>query len=149
MKKYLTTVALSLGLALPAIATEFATEAEAKALAESALSALQANKDQAIEAFNNGADFKVKDLYVFCGDNSGLTVAHGTRPKRIGVNNINDSVDKKTGAAYGKQIMEGAKEGGFHRVDYHFPRPGEEEPSPKSTFVFKANDTTCGVGFYK
>jgi hypothetical protein len=41
-------------------------------------------------------------------------------------------------------------EGQISEVSYMFPRPGADQtPVPKVTFVTKAGDLGCGVGYYK
>jgi hypothetical protein len=38
--------------------------------------------------------------------------------------------------------------GDFNTVDYVWPRPGETDPVPKSSYVTMAGDQMCAVGFY-
>ena len=57
-------------------------------------------------------------------------------------------VDKK-GKKLGEEIISVAAEGKIGEVDYMYPRPGETEPVEKVTFVTKAGNEICGVGYYK
>lgn len=134
----------------PATAAEgFGSEAEAKTMLEAAIVAVQQDKDAALAAFTAGdPPFREKDLYVFCANaDDGSVTAHGGRPENIGddLRALTDS----NGKAFGKEMFEVAALGGFNTVDYSYPRPGETEASPKSSFVAIANGQLCGVGYYK
>ena len=60
--------ALTMGLAI-AVAQQFGTAAEAKAMLEKAISALKANEAEALVKFNSPTGgFRDRDLYVFCFD---------------------------------------------------------------------------------
>ena len=54
-----------------------------------------------------------------------------------------------TGNAFGEAIFKAAKDGAITEVNYMFPRPGGTEPVAKISFVTKAGDLGCGVGYYK
>ena len=50
----------------------------------------------------------------------------------------------------GQQAAAQNPEGQISEVNYLFPRPGPDKtPVPKVTFVTKAHDLGCGVGYYK
>jgi hypothetical protein len=51
--------------------------------------------------------------------------------------------------AFGEKVYKVAQEGKLAEVSYMFPRPGETTPTPKVSFVMKAGDQGCGVGYYK
>ena len=91
-----------------AIAAQFGTEAEARAMLEKAVAALKENKAKALEMFNKGeGGFKDRDLYVFCANASdGVLTAH---PYLKG-EHLQDIVGKK-GFPLGKEIMGTATEG--------------------------------------
>ena len=142
--------ALALGLALApgriAAQGQFGTAAEAKAMLERAVAELKADQAKALAKFNAGSDgFKDRDLYVFCFDAaSGLFTAH---PTLLGkdIRSLKD----KSGTPFGEHIFEAAKEGVINTVDYMFPRPGGTDPVPKQSFVTRAGNQGCGVGYYK
>lgn len=125
---------------------EFGTAAEAKAMLEKAAAAVKADKAKALKSFNEGAEgFKDRDLYPFCANASdGIFTAH---PKLVG-KSLKDLEDK-AGKKFGAEIMSTAKEGQVSEVDYMWPRPGKDDPVQKVTFVTKAGDQVCAVGYYK
>jgi hypothetical protein len=63
-----------------ALAAQYGTAEEAKAMLEKAVTAVKANKTNALEMFHKGeGGFKDRDLYVFCADAStGIVTAHPT-----------------------------------------------------------------------
>ena len=129
-----------------AIAAQFGTEAEAKAMLDKAVAALKENRAKALEMFNKGeGGFKDRDLYVFCANASdGVLTAH---PYLKG-EHLQDIVGKK-GFPLGQEIMRTATEGEMKQVTYWWPRPGSETPLEKHTFFTKVGDQNCGVGYYK
>jgi signal transduction histidine kinase len=132
-------------LAGAAWGADFGTPAEAKAMLEKAVAAVQADKAKALEQFTKGeGGFKDRDLYPYCGGADGLFTAH---PKLVG-QSLKDLKDK-TGAAFGTQIYANAKEGQISEVPYMWPRPNETEPVQKVVYVTKVGDQVCAVGYYK
>ena len=129
-----------------AIAAQFGTEAEARAMLDNAVAALKENKAKALEMFNKGeGGFKDRDLYVFCANASdGVLTAH---PYLKG-EHLQDIVGKK-GFPLGQEIMRTATEGEIKQVTYWWPRPGSETPLEKHTFFTKVGDQNGGVGYYK
>ena len=123
------------------------TAAEAKAMLEKAVVAVKADKAKALAAFNAGTDgFKDRDLYPFCfniGD--GVIVAGPASVKGKDTRVLKDP----TGKAFGEEIYKAAQDGKINEVNYMFPRPGGTEPAAKISFVTKAGDLGCGVGYYK
>ena len=150
MKKrsFVVTVALSAmavaGVAV-AIAAEFGTAAEAKAMLEKAVAALKADKAKALDMFTKGeGGFKDRDLYPFCGGADGNFTAH---PKLVG-KSLKELKDK-AGKALGEEMYKVAKEGKTNEVAYMWPRPGKDDPVQKVSFVTKVSDQVCAVGYYK
>jgi len=128
-----------------AIAAEFGTAAEAKAMLEKAVAAVKADKAKALEMFNKGeGGFKDRDLYPFCGGPDGMVTAH---PKLMG-KSLKDLKDK-TGKGLGEEMYKVAQAGKISEVSYMWPRPGSEEPVQKVSLVTKAGDQVCAVGYYK
>jgi signal transduction histidine kinase len=137
-------IALSGTAMLASAASEFGTSADAKALLTKAVAALQANKSEAIDKFNSGADgFKDRDLYVFCIGPDWISTAGPTKGQ-----NVKDLKDKN-GKMLGQAVMSAAKQGGFAQVQYMWPRPGTTDAIEKVSFVTKVDDQACGVGYYK
>jgi len=132
-----------------ALAQDFGTAEEARAMLDRATAALEEDKDQALSDFNAGAEgFKEKDLYVFCGNaETGEFTAHGANESLVG-KSLQDLQDKD-GKALGEEMYSVAAEGEVHEVDYMWPRPGEEEPTQKSSYVTRVDDQICAVGYYQ
>ncbi len=125
----------------------FGTAAEAKAMLEKAVTAIKADKAKALADMQKGeGGFKDRDLYAFCANASdGVFTAH---PALMG-KNIRDIKDKN-GKALGEEMMKVAADGKVEEVSYMWPRPGADTtPVGKVSYVTKAGDQVCGVGYYK
>ncbi len=144
-------LALSAGLlagAGAAFAAEYGTPEEARAMLERAVEALRQDEQQALEQFTAGAaGFREKDLYVFCVGPAGDFTASGANPRLVG-ENARDLTDR-AGNPLGRLILGTAEEGEFNQISYLWPRPGEPEPVPKTSYVTKVGDQICGVGYYE
>jgi Cache domain len=145
-----TAAALTLATGAFAQQAQFGTAQEAKAMLVKAVVAVKADKDVALATFNKGEDgFKDRDLYTFCFNLSdGKFVA---AIKRLLGTDARDLKDP-TGKVFGPELYAAAQkpEGQISEVGYMFPRPGADQtPVPKVTFVTKAGDLGCGVGYYK
>lgn len=144
------TVILSLAMALlglggVAVAADFGTAAEAKAMLEKAAAALKADPAGALARFQKGeAGFKDRDLYVFCGGPDGNFTAHPTLTGK----SLKDLKDK-TGKPLGEEIYKAAKAGQITEVAYMWPRPGSTDPVQKVSYVTQVGDQVCAVGYYK
>jgi signal transduction histidine kinase len=129
----------------PVLAGSFGTADEAKAMLERAVTALKANKAEALAQFTKGeGGFKDRDLYPFCGGPDGNFTAH---PKLVG-KSLKDLKDK-AGKPLGQDIYATANEGTISEVSYMWPRPDSTEPVQKISFVTKVGDQVCAVGYYK
>ena len=133
--------------ALPAMAQEYGTPAEAKAMLEKAVAAIKADKAKALQEFTKGeGGFKQKDLYPYCGGPDGNFTAH---PTLVG-KSLRDLMDKGTPAKpLGQEVYSTAQEGKVSEVSYMWPRPGSTDPVQKVAYVTKVGDQVCGVGYYK
>ncbi len=128
-----------------AVAAEFGTAAEAKAMLERAVAAVKADKAKALAMFAKGeGGFKDRDLYPFCGASDGNFTAHPTL-----VGKSLKGLRDKAGKPLGEEIYKVAQEGKISEVSYMWPRPGSTEPVQKVTFVTKIGDQVCAVGYYK
>src|SRR6202011_46054 len=119
--------ALALGGGRVLARAQFRSASQGNAMLERAVAELKADETKALAKFNAGTDgFKDRDLYVFCFDaTTGIFTAH---PALMGkdIRSLKD----KSGAAFGEQIFNAAKEGAINTVDYMFPRPGGTDPVP-------------------
>jgi signal transduction histidine kinase len=142
-----TLAVLSLGIATVALAADFGTAAEAKAMLEKAVTALKANQATALAMFTKGeGGFKDRDLYPFCGGPDGMFTAH---PTLVG-KSLKDLKDKSaTPKPLGEEIYKSAQQGKISEVSYMWPRPGTTDPVQKVVFVTKVGDQVCAVGYYK
>lgn len=128
-----------------AFASDYGTPEEAEAMLQRAVAAMESDQDAALSAFAAGeADYKDKDLYVYCGGPDGNFSAH---PSLVG-KSLKDLKDK-AGSPLGEEIYANAKTGEVTEVAYMWPRPGEEEPVEKVAYVTMIGDQICAVGYYK
>jgi hypothetical protein len=139
-------VALLLGATI-AVAQQFGTAAEAKAMLEKAVAALKANEADALAKFNSPTGgFRDRDLYVFCFDmTTGKFNAH-VNPALMGTDARALKVKEQS---VGQMVFAAAKEGTVTTVDYDFPKPGTTQPVPKESYVTRVGNEGCGVGYYK
>jgi Single Cache domain 2 len=142
--------ALTLSAAAFAQQSQFGTAQEARTMLDKAVTAVKADKAKALDMFNKGeGGFKDRDLYPFCFNLSdGIFVAAIKQLLGTDVRMLKDP----TGKVYGLELYAAAQkpEGQITEVSYMFPRPGADKtPVPKVTFVTKASDLGCGVGYYK
>ena len=129
----------------PAVAAEFGSAKEARAMLDRAVADLKKDKAGALARFNKGeAGYKDRDLYPFCASLDGTTTAH---PAMLG-KNLKELKDKN-GKAFGQEMFKVAEEGKVKEVAYMWPKPGQSEPSPKVSYVTRVGDQVCGVGYYK
>jgi hypothetical protein len=142
----LAAVALLIAAAV-AVAQQFGTAAEAKAMLEKAVTALKANEADALAKFNSPTGgFRDRDLYVFCFDmTTGKFNAH-VNPALMGTD---ARALKVNGQPVGETVFNAAKEGTITTVDYNFPKPGTTQPVPKESYVTRVGNEGCGVGYYK
>ena len=129
---------------------QFGTAQEARAMLDRAVAAVKLDKLVALAKFNKGADgFKDRDLYPFCFNLSdGKFVA--AIEQLIGTDTR--ALRDPTGKVFGPELYDAAQkpEGQITEVSYMFPRPGgDRTPVAKVTFITKAGDLGCGVGYYK
>jgi signal transduction histidine kinase len=128
-----------------ALAAEFGTADEAKAMLTKAAAAITMNKAAALAQFTKGeAGFRDRDLYPFCGGPDGTFSAH---PTLVG-KSLKELKDK-SGKPLGEEMYQVAKEGQISEVAYMWPRPGSTDLVSKVSFVTKIGDQVCAVGYYK
>lgn len=145
MKKLIFAITSTVLMSGLALAGDFGSPSEAKALLEKAVVAVKADKAKALEQFTKGeGGFKDRDLYPYCGGADGNFTAH---PKLLG-KSLKELKDK-AGNAFGAEIYAKAKEGSIIEIPYMWPRPNETEPVQKVVYVTKISDQICAVGYYK
>ena len=128
-----------------AVASEFGTPEEARAMLERAVVALQKDKFAALDAFNKSdGGFRDRDLYLFCAGTDGIFTAH---PKGVGKWSLQRFKDI-SGEAIGEKMYAVATEGEFSEVAYLFTRGEDPLPLEKTSLVTKVDDQVCGVGYY-
>ena len=97
--------------------------------------------------FNKGeAGFKDRDLYPFCFNiGNGIVTAGQSAVLGKDVRTLTDP----TGKAFGEDFYNAPREG-TNEISYMSPRPGTDlTPVEKISFVARAGDQGCGVGYYK
>ena len=133
---------------------QFGTADEAKAMLMKAVAAVKADKARALDMFAKGeGGFKDRDLYPFCFNLSDGKVLPFANPigRPLFGRDVRTLKDAK-GFAFGHPFWDAAQkpEGQITEVSYVFPKPGDDPtPVAKTTFITKAGDLGCGVGYYK
>ena len=142
----LAAVALLCGAAI-AVAQQFGTAAEAKAMLDKAAAELKAGEAAAVAKFNDKAGgFRDRDLYVFCYNVSdGKFTAH-PNPALMGTD---IRALKVKDDPLGQKIFDQTKEGTVTSVNYNFPKPGTTDPVAKESYLTRVGGQGCGVGYYK
>ena len=131
---------------------EFGTSAQAKAMIQRAIEALQANEGDAIKAFSdkNNDQFHVLDLYVFC-----INLADGKFTSQLDRSLVGTSAEglRLGQDQYGKRLLSTLREapqGKVISVAYNALRPGTKSGAvPKVSFVARVGNQGCGVGYYR
>ncbi len=92
--------------------------------------------------------FVTPNTYVFLMDTKGVMIGHPIKPSLIG-KNLSDLKDS-SGKEFFKEFIKVATSSGDGWVDYMWPKPGEETPSEKVSYILKTGDETfVGAGYYK
>lgn len=146
LKKFIIAATMLFTASMSATAADFASETEAKAMAEKAAAHVKsAGVATAIKDFMTpGGDWHDRDLYVFVFDLKGVTIAHGAKASLVGrdLTGLRD-VD-------GKQfIKEFLKVEDASWIDYKWQNPTTKAVEPKTSYVIRVADNIVGVGAYK
>ncbi|MBF0377294.1 MAG: cache domain-containing protein [Desulfamplus sp.] len=142
---WLTIICLS--FTIISFAEEKATKEECIAkVKEAAAMAKASGADATFAKINDPkGQFVWKDSYVFCIDvESGKILAHPIKPKLVG--QMMKGLKDVNGKLFFVEFINVAKEKGEGWVDYMWPKPGEKEPTPKSTYVMKVEGTNLIMG---
>ena len=94
--------------------------------------------------------FVWKDTYVFLMDLDGKMIAHPIKPELTQRDTLLEVKDTD-GKPLFVEFVELAGTKGSGWVDYKWPKPGEENPSAKSTYIYRVEGTPyfVGAGIYK
>ena len=117
-----------------------------------AVAAVKADKAKALDMFNKGeGGFLDRDLYVFCfngSDAKAVAIGNPNAKQLIGVDarTLKDSTGKPFGAEQYAGYQKPAGE--ITEVSYMFARPNDPTPRPKVSFITRAADLGCGVGYW-
>ena len=155
MRRYV--IATAVATLLTSAPTAFAQQGqlgsaqEARAMLDKAVAAVKADQAVALAMFNKGeGGFKDRDLYPFCfrvSDGKGVA-----GPVAVAAGVDTRTLKDPTGNAFGLELYAAAQkpEGQVTEVSYMFPKPGTTAPAvPKVSYVTRAGDLGCGVGYYK
>ena len=150
MKRFIvfTVVSFFLVWTLSALAAEFGTEEEAKAMVKKAIAYVkEVGKEKALAEFSNlKGKFIDRDLYIFVYDLNGTVLAHGQNPKLIGKNLYN--VKDADGKEYVKERIELVKAKGSGWQEYKFMNPITKKIERKRAYVELYQDMIIGCGAY-
>lgn len=140
----LTLLFLLFAMGKPAPAAESATPREVVEKVKEAQNLL-AGGSSGIEEFKRSQSRWVfKDAYVFIVDMDTVTVvAHPMNPRQVGRNMI--SLRDVKGNYFFLQFCRKAQEDGGGWVEYWWPRPGEQTPARKCTYVLPVPGTSLMV----
>lgn len=94
--------------------------------------------------------FVWKDTYVFLMDMDGKMLAHPMKPALTEKDTL-VQVKDTTGKPLFLEFIQLANAKGKGWVDYMWPKPGQEEPAPKSSYIYRVPGTQyiVGAGIYK
>jgi hypothetical protein len=133
---------------------QYGNAVEAKAMLLKAVAAVKADKTKALDMFNKGeGGFLDRDLYPFCSnvtDGKNVAIANPNAKQLLGTDSR--TLKDPTGKEFGMELYAAGQkpEGQITEVSYLFVRPGPDtKPVPKVSFVARAGDLFCGVGYYK
>lgn len=145
LARFAIVLGLCFGLSTQGFADEIGTPDQAKAMAIRAADLLRSEgPEKAFPAFDKGAEFHDRDLYVMVYDVTGKNVSHGANPALIGKNLID--LKDSDGKFLIREFVT-IKDAAW--VDYKWPNPTTKKIEPKTTYVIRVNDYLVGVGAYK
>jgi signal transduction histidine kinase len=121
---------------------------------EKTVAAIKADKAKTLDQINKGENgFLMGDIYPFCFNLSdGISAAVASPNSKQVLGKDVRTIKDPTGMALGPELYAAAQkpEGQITEVSYMWPRTGSDKtPVAKVSFVTKAGDLGCGVGYYK
>jgi hypothetical protein len=158
IRKALLVAASAAFLALPSAAPaqqpgELGSAEDAKAMLLRVMAALKEDRGRALDVINRGlGGFLDRDLYPFCFNvRDGKAVAAASPNSKQAIGRDVRTLKDAAGKSYGLEFYAAAQkpEGEITEVTYMFPTPGDPKPVPKVSYITRAGDLACGVGYYK
>jgi len=150
------TITLAAVLCLCLTATSFADTATKEEIVakvkEAAAMIINEGQDAAFKEINNKeGKFVWKDTYVFVMDFEGILLARPFRQGAIGKNWMNWKDQSNPPKQPNKEMVDLAKDKGEGWVEYMFPKPGEEAPSKKISYIYRVpgQNLLVGAGIYE
>jgi signal transduction histidine kinase len=94
--------------------------------------------------------FVWKDTYVFLMDLDGKMIAHPIKPELTQRDTLTPVKDT-AGKPLFVEFIQVAGSQGKGWVDYMWPKPGQDDPAPKSSYIYRVEGTPyfVGAGIYK
>ena len=131
-----------------------ATKEECIEKCKAAAAMLQQDREAGIkEIGDKNGQFVWKDTYVFLMDLDGKMLAHPIKPALTEKGSLLEVPDKNKDnpKMLFAEFVEVAKDPGEGWVPYMWPKPGEEEPSQKDTYIYRVpgTDMFVGAGIYQ
>jgi cytochrome c len=131
---------------------ESATKDEVIAKCEAAAKLIQEKGvDAASQIIGDKAGpFVWKDTYVFLMDLDGKMIAHPIKPELTKDDNLLQVADTD-GKPLFVEFVQVAGSQGQGWVDYMWPKPGQDKPAAKSSYIYRVPNTPyfVGAGIYK
>jgi cytochrome c len=129
-----------------------ATKDEVIAKCEAAAKLIQEKGvDAASQAIGDkSGPFVWKDTYVFLMDLDGKIIAHPIKPELTKNDNLLQVADTD-GKPLFVEFVKVAGSQGQGWVDYMWPKPGQDQPAAKSSYIYRIPNTPyfVGAGIYK
>jgi signal transduction histidine kinase len=143
----LCTILLVLLLAAPALADNTATKEECVVKCHEAAAMINSQGlEKAVQAIGDSdGPFVWKDSYVFLMDLKGKMLAHPFKPELTKKEHVLLITDP-TGKALFVHFVNLARKSGEGWVEYMWPKPGQETPRKKITYIYRVPDTDLFVG---
>jgi hypothetical protein len=140
--------ALLLTVVPTAIAQNFGTAEEARAMLDRAVAALKSDETKALQEFDDADNkqFHDRDLYVSCFDISdGKFRAAPLAMLGMDIRTFKAGDDPIGQRAF--DAIQGAPEGNVVTMDFNFPKAGK--PAVKESLEARVGNQGCGVSYYK
>jgi len=145
-------VLLSLCLAVPAFADKATKDEVVAKVKEAAAMIINGGQDAAFKEINNKeGKFVWKDTYVFVFDLEGTLLARAFQQQGIGKNWLHFEDKSNPPKQPVKEMVDLAKGKGEGWVEYMYPKPNEEAPSKKISYVSRVpgQNLFVGAGIYE
>ena len=145
-------VLLALCLVVPAFAEKASKDEIIAKVKEAATMITNKGQEASFKEINDKkGKFVWKDTYVFVFDLEGTLVARAFRQQGIGKNLTNWQDKSNPPKQPIKEMVDLAKEKGEGWVDYMYPKPNEEAPSKKVSYIYRVpgQNLFVGAGIYE